>query len=155
MRKNVKSLNMSKTQLRDLVWEADSYDELKLNLVLKGWNLDDKATRAKVKDWMAKANSTWSNRYFQSFLRLGCSSSDIKKIPVRVDIMKGLWKDCVGEKDREAAKVGMMMLAEEMSSSNGWNTKSFNGSDKGFDAVAQLIMWLGEIAYSGKKARAH
>ena len=135
-------------RLKDLAKEADCYEEVKLNLLLEGWNLDDKPIKMAIRKWLTQSLSyNVNNSYFVRILGLDENISG-EQAAARCEVMKGLWEDVVGRKDQEAARIGMMLAANVLDSS--WNGLAI--ADKpDVRALAELVGWFGRLAYSEKK----
>lgn len=144
-KKKTSGLRWLRGRLRDLAKEADCYEEVKLNLMLEGWNLDDKPTKAAVRKWLTQNLSYYvNNSYFVRILGLDdCISGE--QTARRCEVMRGLWEDVVGVKDKEAAKVGMLLVVESMA--YGWNAATADTEDEGLKAVGKLVTWLGTVAW--------
>lgn len=154
--KRTMALKGLKGRLRELAKKADCYEELKLNLMLEGWNLDDdEKVRAAVRRWLTSFSSCYVCKcYFASILGLdeGISSETAAR---RSIVMRELWEDVVGVEDKAAAKASMLQIAYMMTSSYGWNAaKVLNGdaNDIGLEAVNGLATWLGNVAWGTEEA---
>ena len=131
-------------RLKDLAKEADCYEEVKLNLLLEGWNLDDKPIKMAIRKWLTQSLSyNVNNSYFVRILGLDENISG-EQAAARCEVMKGLWEDVVGVKDKDAARVGMLLVAHSMTWC--WNAATVDAEDKALKAVSALVTWLGTIA---------
>lgn len=157
--KRTMALNGLKGRLRELAKKADCYEELKLNLVLEGWNLDDEKVKAAVRRWLTSFSSCYVCKcYFASILGLdeGISSETAAR---RSIVMRELWEDVVGVEDKAAAKASMLQIAYMMTSSYGWNAANAakmldsDADDIGLEAVNGLATWLGNVAW-GRQTKA-
>lgn len=143
-----------KRRLRELAGKVDCYEELKLTLVLEGWNLDDEAVKGAVKKWLLEFYrfSTYYTRkcYLEEILGLEVGVRDGEELVARCNVLKGMWEDVVGVEDKQAAVLGALLVMNAMTSTGGWNAASVNvddEEDRGLEAVGGLAAWLGTIAW--------
>ena len=137
-----------KGRLIELAKKADSYEEVKLNLILEGWNLDDGKVKGAVKRWLTQSLSHYANNsYFVRILELYDDVSE-EQVAARCEVMKGLWEDVVDVEDKDAARVGMLLVAHSMTWC--WNAAEAaegNAEDGALKAIGKLVTWLGQLAW--------
>lgn len=137
-----------KGRLIELAKKADSYEEVKLNLILEGWNLDDEKVKGAVKRWLTQSLSCHvNNSYFVRILELYDDVSG-EQVAARCEVMKRLWEDVVGVEDKKAARVGMLLVAHSMTWC--WNAADVaegNAEDGALKAISKLVTWLGQLAW--------
>ena len=141
-------LRVLKKRMLELARSVEIYEELKLTLLIEGWNLDDEKVKAAVKRWLTSRSEVDRCKNMLRQIIAIWETSDCARIAARCEVMKGLWEDAVGRKDQEAARIGMMLAANVLDSS--WNGLAI--ADKpDVRALAELVGWFGRLAYSEKK----
>lgn len=146
--KQLTNVRVLKKKLLELARSVDAYEELKLTLMLDGWDLNDEQVKEAVYDWLVMTLSSYTNRsYFVRILGLD-EGPTTEQVAKRCGVMKGLWKDVIGVKDKEAARVGMLLVVDTMSF--GWDAADMDDEelrDKKLEEVGKLATWLGKMAW--------
>ena len=148
--KKLTDLRVLKKRMLELARSVEIYEELKLTLLVEGWNLDDEVVKDAVGDWLVNTLSYYTHKsFFVKILGLDENPSE-EQVARRCEVMKGLWKDVMGMKDKEASRVGMLLVVDAMASPFGWNAADLDLedlADKKMEAVGKLVTWLGKMAW--------
>lgn len=138
--KKLSSLRTLKARLLELAKTAEIYEELKLTLMLEGWNLDEWAVKDTVKKWLiVSLPYDRDRRFLAKILELG-EHIDGETAARRCAVVKGMWEDVIGVENKEAAKIGLLQVVNAMDYR--WNAVVMEVDDKTMEAVGKLVTWL-------------